>query len=225
MSTTTVEKMCLELIALKVLPTCVRCVHEGQQPIVYRKVLNVIPGSSLTVEVSHRWSFRKAEMVSGELTHLGFSVGALRGAGYLVPGLRSPDKDGWRLLTDPVLDWGELQERYKEAVSAMAHGDWLDARALLLGLAEKVPGSALVHEKLGAIYWQHLRQTDLALAHYSAAVRLGMAPLKDVQFPADLDGIECLSRALLGRAEILEWLGRTEAAISDKRRLRKMFGM
>ena len=201
----------LELVATRTLPTAVRGRSLEDDPVTYRKSLeDVIPGQLLTIEVRHRWTFRKTTMIGGRLLHVGFSLRALRAVGVALP-----ERDQREGLVDPA----QRDPRLHEGLLALMEEDLLGARAELLDVLEDAPGSLGAHCALGHAY-QTLRRTVLALAHYTAAVRLGLAAVgtRGAKLDAVRPGPNALLGALAGRARLLEGLGRPEAAAADLRR-------
>lgn len=202
----------IELVALRVLATAIRCRRvDGGGPTTYRKALDgVVPGMTLTVAVTREWSFRRTRMVGGPITHAGFSVRALWRAGFELPRLESGH------LRSP----GENDPRLRDALLRLETGGWLDGRCQLLDVVEDRPGCLLAHARLGDVLAAVLHRTP-ALAHYTAAIRLGLGALdRDDCLPLRADRLVegALLRALVGRARLLAEGGDARAARCDLRR-------
>lgn len=205
------KKPALELVVTRVLPTAVRGRTLDEGPVTYRKSLDdAIPGQLFTIEESNRWTFRKTVMVGGRLLHAGLSLRALRAAGFALPEL-----EGRRSVRDPA----QRDPRLREGLLALMEDELLGARCELLDVLEDCPGSLGAHCALGHAY-RTLRRTVLALAHYTAAVRFGLAATgsRPVELDPAAPGSNALLGALAGRARVLEGLGRPEAAAADLRR-------
>lgn len=201
----------LELIARRVQPTTVRATTLQGEPVSYRRCLaDVIPGQLLTIQERRRWEFHSRTMIGGPLLHVGFSLRALRSAD-----VEMPVRDERGHLADVAAEDGRLEE----GLHHLEFDDWLSARASLLGLLEQEPGCLVGQAALGQVL-SALRQTVVALAHYTAAIRLGFAAVGAA--PATFDAKRLaegsMLAALAGRATLLEGLGRPEAAAADLRR-------
>jgi tetratricopeptide (TPR) repeat protein len=201
----------LELIARRMLPTAVRATTLGGESLSYRRSLtDVIPGQLLTVREQRRWVFRTRTMVGGPLLHVGFSLRALRSAGIALP---ERDPSGH------LVDVAAGDTRIEEGLHHVEFDDWLSARVSLLALLEHEPGSLVAQSALGITH-AALRQTVVALAHHTAAIRLGFAALgaSPSNFDPERPPEAALLDSLAGRATLLERLGRPESAAADLRR-------
>lgn len=201
----------LELIARRVLPTAVRATTLQGEALSYRRSLaDVIPGHLLTVREQRRWRFHARTMLGGPLLHVGFSLRALRTAD-----IKLPRRDEQGRLVDVASD----DARLDEGLHHLEFDDWLSARVSLLDLLDQEPGCLVGQAALGRVH-AALRQTVVALAHYTAAIRLGFAALGSSPTSFDSEGLAegSLLAALGGRATLLEGLARPEAAAADLRR-------
>jgi hypothetical protein len=200
-----------ELVALRVMSTAIRCREIGGGAVTYRRSEPlVIPGQRLSVSVRRRWKFRRTEMLGGELVHAGFSLRALWVVGLA---LASRGPDG---LVDPA----ERDERMREAVLHADEGDSIGAQWLLHDVLEDEPGSLLAHATLARAF-ADLCHHELALAHATAAIRLGMGALSG-EGALPLDPRRPLERALvttlLVRSRLLVARGQAGSALADLNR-------
>lgn len=197
-------------MALRVLPTAVRCREVGAGRVTYRKSLTrLVPGLRLVVAVRCRWSFRRTEMLGGGLLGAGLSLRALDRTGLARPRL---DASG-RTLRSP----GEEDERLAAGLSELYRDDWLSARALLLDVLEDHPGCLPAHAALGDLH-AVLRHDDLAMAHHGAAVRLGWPALHGGAAPPTGSSARWLLSSLVARARLFAARGATGPALADCRR-------
>lgn len=201
----------LDLLVLKVLPAAVHCREIGAGPLTYRRKLPaVVPGQRLTIVPERRWIWRKTDMVGGELVSIDFSLRAIQQAGYG----RTRHVDG--ALISP----GDTDARLREGILENEGGNWIVGRCLLLDVLEDEPGNLLAHATLGEIYGR-LSHVEIAAAHHTAAIRLGLGALvHDESLPLDPRGEteRALLRSLVARAEMLAEAGRKDAAAADLRR-------
>lgn len=206
------DQATVEMLALAVLRNAVRGRSIDGDAVTYRRALpGIVPGQRLTIAVEKRWRFRKTEMIGGALLHAGFSLRALRLAGFELPRLTA------RGLVGPA----DGDSRLREGLLAQEAGEWALARCLLLDVLEDQPACLPAQAALGRLLGE-LEHRDTALAHLTAAIRLGLGALAGVEATPVLDATRESERFLLGalvtRATLLDAMGRPEDAVSDLRR-------
>lgn len=204
------DETIIEVLALAVLRNAVRGHELGGEPITYRRALpGIVPGHRLTIAVEKRWRFRKTEMVGGSLLHVGFSLRAIQQCGHALPRF-----EGGRIACP-----GDSDDRLREGLLANEAGEWALARCLLLDVLEQHPGCLLAHAVLGDLL-SELEHRELALAHLTAAIRLGLGATSGRVEPLDAsrETERALLRSLVLRARLLEALQRPEEAAADLRR-------
>lgn len=206
------EQAVVELVVLRRLPTAVRGrdAASGASLTWRRKVAAVVPGQRLRVRVEKEWSFRRTTMVGGPMLHLGFSLHALRRCGFDLPRVR----DG--RLESP----GRPDPKLAAGLAHLARCDALAGQADLLDVLERTPGCLVAHAAAGEAALARER-ADEALAHCTAAVRLGHGALS-VAGVASLDMQGEIERALVAaivsRGRLLGRQGLFERAAADLRR-------
>jgi tetratricopeptide (TPR) repeat protein len=201
----------VELVAMLLRPTSVRCREIGGGDVSYRRTLpRIVPGMRLTVAAERRWTFRQTEMIGGPLLHAGFSLRALDHVGLAHTEWR---RDG---LGSP----GDEDARLALGLAALAEGEWIPARAHLLEVLAAEPGNLQAHAALGELH-ARIEHRAVAAEHFTAAIRLGLGALApEESLPLDpLRPTElALLRSLRGRATLLCAEGQHAAAALDLRR-------
>jgi hypothetical protein len=198
----------VDLVALRALPTAVRCREIGGDLVTLRRTLHgIVPGMRLRVRPARRWVFRRTAMIGGDVLDVDVSVRAMNDAGLRLPELR----DG--RLTCPAED----DSRLGEATLAMEMGSWVPALCHLLDVLEDEPACLIAHADVGDLHALLLHR-DVAMAHYTAAIRLGVASAGGR--PAGITGpptaaARAMQRALRGRSNLLAQLGRLDEAQAD----------
>jgi len=200
----------LELIATRNTESAVRGVRlDGTRATFRQSPVGIIPGLQLTIAPRRVYTWRRTQMICGDLRSKTFSLRALASAGFALP------RFGPRGLVSP----GESDDRLIEALTELIAGEWTAARAQLIDVLEVSPGCLVAHARLGLIA-SALEHRDDALSHLTAAVRLGMGALAQQRKPLHVDGRagRALLEALRGRAEIFLLRGDVDAALGDLQR-------